>query len=808
MSIANITAKCWILALFIRDDGERFLLGDGAYDFKDSQQHFSANEMVNDVVDVQGNDGVLLAGQVRRAGSQAFDGYIGSGTTSKTDVEDYRRDFIAFFAKNHFYKVVYVLPDGSAVQRQRGFIVDAPEVKELWQQSPEYHVALNFEDTNYYAYDENAEGEEIYGELANIILSGANGGGAVWEEAAFGGMTLWGETDQKTLSGKNLLPIQATSSVHYGISSSYAPATGTLTATGTKSGSSSYANIGTSQTVSIPAGTYTLSANQSSPDFNISLRATYADQTAETIGIGAGNKTRTFTTTKEIVAVYPYLASISNGTVVNLTLNIQLESGSASTTFEPYVGGAPSPSPDYPQPINTVTGLQTVTVGGRSLELNLGKNLFDGDIEQGGFNGNGVNISATNRVRSKNFVSVKPGTTYTIKVGDFSSSIGAMCSVAVSYYADADYSTTRLGNEAWTDAGDSDGFTFITPTGCNFVRFLLAIGATAGAANTITPSDVGDIQLEAGPTSTPYSAYFDPVELCKIGDFQDSIFKSGGNWYVKKAVSKIVLDGSSGTVSRPSANRFNVDGVLSGDHHRMAGAVAYLSTQYEPLGETSDNAEFNTLASDKSYAFNFATGAGNNIRFKDVRYDAVADFLSWLTSNPVMLYYALATPTDTQITNSTLISQLNAIEAAGRPSAVSAVSPNLPVVISVDVSGGLIWDEVGVVWEAGTGGGTNNIFVDSIASVSPIWEVSGPIANPTIEVLTTGTTLTYEGTIAEGQTLAVDSNKMTALLNGTNVLGSISGDWLRLAPGDNRLVFTATQTEVNSSTLRWQKVVG
>lgn len=182
MSVQGITAKCWILALFIRDDGERLVLGDGAYDFKDSQQHFVANEIVNDTVDVQGNDGILLAGQVRRAATQAFDGYVGDATTLKTETETLRRQFIAFFAKNHFYRVVYILPDGSAVQRQRGFLVEAPEVKELWQLSPEYHVALNFEDVNYYSYSENNQGEEIFANSVALSLSDAEGGGLVWDE--------------------------------------------------------------------------------------------------------------------------------------------------------------------------------------------------------------------------------------------------------------------------------------------------------------------------------------------------------------------------------------------------------------------------------------------------------------------------------------------------------------------------------------------------------------------------------------------------------------------------------------------------
>lgn len=182
MSVRGVTEKCWILALFVRDDGQRLLLGSGAYEFKKSQQHFVANAMENDVVSIQGNDGALIAGQVRRARSQSFDGYVTDATTPGSDMETYREQFIAYFAKNHFFDVIYIFPDGDAIKRRRGFIVDAPEVRELFQVHPEYHVALNFEDVNYYRYLEDAEGQEIYGQMASLWLYNASGGGLVWDE--------------------------------------------------------------------------------------------------------------------------------------------------------------------------------------------------------------------------------------------------------------------------------------------------------------------------------------------------------------------------------------------------------------------------------------------------------------------------------------------------------------------------------------------------------------------------------------------------------------------------------------------------
>lgn len=181
MNLGEIVTRPFILTLFKRDDGERMLLGAGAYEFKDSQLHFAANEFANDVVEVQGGDGALLAGQVRRASTQEFEGFVGDGTTTPTKTEELRRDFFTFFRKNHFYTAIYIFSDGSAIQRQRGYIVDAPEIKELYQRFPEYHVALGFEDVNYYSYAEDADGNEAYSQSATIMSSYKIEGGLIWD---------------------------------------------------------------------------------------------------------------------------------------------------------------------------------------------------------------------------------------------------------------------------------------------------------------------------------------------------------------------------------------------------------------------------------------------------------------------------------------------------------------------------------------------------------------------------------------------------------------------------------------------------
>lgn len=180
--IYSVDPRNWIVTLFIRSDGERFVLGTGAYDFKSSQLHFAGNSIQNDVVELQGSDGQLLAGQVKRSQLQSFDGYVADFLKDKTTTENYRAAFYDFFQTNYYYQVVYVFTDGMAIKRMYGYLVDAPEVRELYQMSPQYHVALNFEDVNYYRYLENEDGEEIATSEIDVAIEGGGEGGLVWDE--------------------------------------------------------------------------------------------------------------------------------------------------------------------------------------------------------------------------------------------------------------------------------------------------------------------------------------------------------------------------------------------------------------------------------------------------------------------------------------------------------------------------------------------------------------------------------------------------------------------------------------------------
>ena len=137
---------------------------------------------------------------------------------------------------------------------------------------------------------------------------------------------------------------------------------------------------------------------------------------------------------------------------------------------------------------------------------------------------------------------------------------------------------------------------------------------------------------------------------------------------------------------------------------------------------------------------------------------------------------------------------------------ISATGTNLPATLAFDYY--TKFATIGAEWEEGGTKGATIVNVDAIDNTYPVWQLTGPATNPTLSVLTTNTALTYNGTITASQTLVIDMFNKTATLNGTSVIGNISGDFVYMAPGTNRLAYTAGNTDAPDSTIYWQEVVG
>jgi hypothetical protein len=218
-----------------------------------------------------------------------------------------------------------------------------------------------------------------------------------------------GDTYQQSYTGKNILNIIPAESTAQGIDTTKND-DGTISISGTCT--AAFSNImARSTAIAFPAGTYTLSRTQANAEFEIWLRCF----TQETGGaytqfyIEKGSASKTFTTSSDTKSGYIWVGGVSKGLQLNATIGIQLESGSTATSFEPYVGGTPSPNPDYPQPIQTVTGEQTVEI--------VGKNLFDktSQISDGySYSSTGSKDALTTSSVQESYIAVSPSTTYTL----------------------------------------------------------------------------------------------------------------------------------------------------------------------------------------------------------------------------------------------------------------------------------------------------------------------------------------------------------------------------------------------------------
>lgn len=268
--------------------------------------------------------------------------------------------------------------------------------------------------------------------------------------------------------------------------------------------------------------------------------------------IYADNATEvSFTVPQDMHYVFIYLSN--SGQDITESLKIQLETGSTATFYEPYVGGMASPNPDYPQDIQVVTGMQTVTIS------------------------DGVNSQ--------------------------------------------DY-TVNLGS----------------------------------------------------------------LELAKIGTYEDYIYKSGGNWYAHKATKKVTLDGNT------TFDSWTEQGI-TGFYNNSLGTdaialtvpgISYVSSSRTVIPRINGSmVQFSEYIA--AHPTDYAIAIKNNspgVAIRDIRYTNANDLNNWLTSNPETFYYALATATDTQITDTTLIAQLEAIhEWLTRYGYNSTVSGNLPLLI-------------------------------------------------------------------------------------------------------------------------------
>ena len=353
-----------------------------------------------------------------------------------------------------------------------------------------------------------------------------------------------------------------------------------------------------------------------------------------------------------------------------------------------------TPTPDSPAPISVVTGENVVKV--------VGKNLLPTII--GSATRSGVTISADNGVVTATGTATAD-MTFTLTGNEIKydrpyfqaipvTSDNSILLDAGTYHFSGDIQSNnasllmRLVDDGATLSSGTAVTANTTFTIATQKRFCIAVYVDNGRTPTLSMSN---LQIEKGSTATTYEPYqgqefpidLGSLELAKIGTYQDRIYKDGEKWYVEKQVGKVVLNGTQTYMSYSNGAftyyNFAGDGYpkpMQENSYGSSANILVISDHY--TGQKTDyrgSCQENHIIK--------VTGSNDQIAWKDTRYTAPADMISWLSTHPTTVYYTLATPTTTEITNQTLIDQLEAVyDWVRRHGYNASVTGDLPIVIS------------------------------------------------------------------------------------------------------------------------------
>lgn len=306
-----------------------------------------------------------------------------------------------------------------------------------------------------------------------------------------------GSTEQSTYDGKNKFNyITTLVSSNYGLTNKI-NADGSITTTGKPT--RDYASIvsGYNITDELEDGeTYTLSQAIASDKVYAQINARKSDNTYTYIPLNNKTiKTRAFKVDKTTYASYTIDVQTTTmatwgDSSLTITNKYMLCKGTdnASTSFEPYVGGQPSPSPDYPSEIENVKG----------------RNLLPNLLAQGSWN----TTNTHTRVSNYSNVYLKAGT-YT-----FSSNIDT-----TKYKVWLGTGTVKFPQLNWSYVNEIQTWsqfrkkTFTTTTDSYFLVMYRKVDDS-----NITPDELNGLeqQLEKGSIATRYVPYGN-IQIVKTG---------------------------------------------------------------------------------------------------------------------------------------------------------------------------------------------------------------------------------------------------------------------------------------------------
>ena len=322
------------------------------------------------------------------------------------------------------------------------------------------------------------------------------------------------------------------------------------------------------------------------------------------------------------------------------------------------------PSPEAPVPVNVVKGNNTIKINDTDYQVKL---------------------------KSKNLLNVKDITRTDVGINlvSITNNVVHWEGTATSTYPTTGNQPFKLSHGTYTISTTNNSYDF-------FVWFRNSSGTTLFSATlnkgtktiNITNDDVTQIvlgvehlivgntynietcfQIEEAESATTYEPYYD-YELCKIGDYQDVIYKEANKWYVDKYVGKVVLNGSeSGWTFTTNGNAWFISGWANSNNAKIPANNDTLSGS---LSNYFINVARSQLAS-VTQGIGIASSGAINLKHPDFIGGQLSSFTTWLSTHNTTVYYVLSTSTTSEITETNLINQLEAIYNAKLQSGTNTI---------------------------------------------------------------------------------------------------------------------------------------
>lgn len=343
----------------------------------------------------------------------------------------------------------------------------------------------------------------------------------------------------------------------------------------------------------------------------------------------------THATFKGVSAIYLYFSS--DMAKVQATLvkvgGVQIETGTTATAYEPYTGGKPSPSPDYPQEIEVIEN-PTIQVRGRNL-LDTDKGLNNCLVKNADGTYTLTKVSDRERFSGSIPFKVPKGSKIYISNALGQKDLSGKVSVIVKY---TDNTSRTFGFY------HHDISTFFAEKETNSIELYIESVIVNGASFTFIP------QIEYGTQATayaPYSGTSTPITLpaehpylAKLpnGTADTIEVDKDGNVSLVARVMKTVFDGSQ------NFNAVNLTGIDTYYETSPIGSGALPAKQWGGLFDrfvTANPYELHSGAC--AYAFANVNGTIFRIRPSETFADATG-FKNWLKSNPVTSYHSDTEP--------------------------------------------------------------------------------------------------------------------------------------------------------------------